>query len=152
MAGRRTITAANSIFMISVEGIFTTPVPLQGYAADEAFDIEQVDVSETQVGVDATGVAGWVPQEFTQTISFLASSTSVDLFEDWMRAMNSVQEVFYASGIIHLPAVQKKLTMNQGVLKRFAPQPNVRRVLQPRVFTITWLPQPGMPAVIPSPL
>jgi hypothetical protein len=148
----RTITSANSVFLLAVPGVFTAPVQLQEYAADEAFDTEAVDVAETQIGVDGTGVAGWVPHEFMMTISFLASSQSVDLFEEWNRQNDSIQEIYYASGVIRLPAVHKQVTLARGVLRRFSPQPNVRRVLQPRVFTITWLPLPGQPAAIVSPL
>lgn len=147
-----TITAANSIFFLGVATVFPAAVQLQGFGVDEAFATESVDAADTQLGVDGFGVGGWIPREVPQTITLIAASPSNDLFDQWAAAQDTQQEILYASGTIDLPAIKKRLAMAQGVLKRYTPAPNVRRVLAPRVYMIHWLPQPGRPAITASPL
>jgi hypothetical protein len=147
-----TITSATAVYLLSITGVFNTPVQLSGFASDEAFDTNAVDASVTQIGVDGTGVAGWVPRPVEQTISLLASSPSNAVFDQWIQAQDAQLDVIYASGSIRLASLGVQYTMPQGTLKRYPIAPNARRVLMPRVFTIEWLPQPGTPAVTVAPI
>ena len=56
-----TITSADCTFLITIAGLFTSPVQLQGFAADRAFETAAVDVAELVMGVDGNLSAGWVP-------------------------------------------------------------------------------------------
>jgi len=148
----RTITSANAVYLLSIDGVFGAPVQLQGWGVDEAFDTDAVDASETMVGVDGTGVAGWVPREVPQTLTLLGSSPSNDVFDAWVQAQDAIQDILYASGTISIPALGKQYAMALGTLKRYPIITNVKKVIQPRVYVIHWLPQPGIPAVTVSPL
>jgi hypothetical protein len=147
-----TITSANSVFVLTIPNVFGNGVQLQGFGPDEAFDTADVDAIETQVGVDGTGVGGWLPREVEQTITLLASSPSNAVFDQWIAAQDAIQDVIYASGVIRLPSLSIQYALAQGVLRRYNTTPNARRVLQPRRQMIRWLPQPGSPAVTVSPL
>lgn len=147
-----TITSATASFTLSVAQVFPTPVTLQGFGPDDAFDIEDVDTAETMVGVDGTGVAGWIPRQVTQTITFLASSPSCDIFDQWLQAMDTISDILYATGLIRIPAIGKQYSMPLGTLRRYKTAPDAKRVLQPRRYNIVWLPQPFAPAVIVSPI
>ncbi len=147
-----TITAANVAFLLAIPGVTSAATPLVGWFVDEAFDITAVDAAETQVGVDGTGVGGWIPREVPMDISFLASSPSPALFDSWVANQDQLPDVIYASATIRIPAIKISLNMNLGVLKRYSPAPNVRRVLDRRQFVIHWLPAPGVPAITSSPL
>ncbi len=147
-----TITAANVAFLISIPGVTAAATPLVGWAVDEAFDVEAVDAAETQVGVDGTGVGGWIPREVPMPIAFLASSPSPSIFDAWMAAEDALPDVIYASATIRIPSIKISLNLNQGVLKRYSPSPHVRRVLAQRSFILHWLPQSGVPAITSSPL
>src|SRR5580658_7175916 len=126
-----TITSATSSFILNIPGVFNTGVALQGYGPDEAFDTAAVDASVTQLGVDGTGVAGWVPREVDQTITLLASSASNATFDQWIQAQDAISDIIYASGSIRLPGLGIQYTMVQGTLKRYPIAPNARRVLMP---------------------
>jgi hypothetical protein len=147
-----TITSATAVYLLSITGVFNTPVQLSGFSADEAFDTNAVDATVTQIGVDGTGVGGYVPRAVEQTISLLASSPSNAVFDQWIQAMDAALDTIYASGSIRLASLGVQYTMPFGVLKRYPIAPNARRVLMPRVFTIEWLPQRGSPAVTVSPI
>ena len=147
-----TITSATAVYILTVPGVFNAAVQLQGWSADEAFDTAQADASVTQLGVDGTGVSGWVPREVEQTLSLLASSPSNNIFDQWVAYQDSISDVVYASGSIRIPSLKVQYTMVQGTLQRYPIAPNARRVMMPRAYVIRWLPQPGIPAVTVSPI
>ncbi|WP_321899871.1 phage tail fiber protein [Paraburkholderia heleia] len=47
-----TITSANSAFSISVTDLYPVPQAIHGYAADDAFTAEAVEMAEIVMGVD----------------------------------------------------------------------------------------------------
>lgn len=148
-----TITSANSVFMLSVDSVFPVPQQLQGFGVDEAIDTEPTDVAEVVVGVDSVGVAGWVPRLIKTNVTLLASSPSFLVFENWIEAMDKINEVLYSQCTISIPAIARKYSGAQGMLTRFPPLPNIRRTLQQRTFEITWMPQGlGRPALTQAPM
>jgi hypothetical protein len=147
-----TITSANAVFLLNIPGVTVGPVQLQGWGVDEAFDTDAVDICETQVGVDGTGVAGLVPYEVPQTMTLIASSASNDLFDAWNAIQASSGDIVYASAQIRIPALASQLSMPQGVLKRYKPLADAKKVLMPRAYGLVWLPQPGVLAMSVSPM
>jgi hypothetical protein len=135
-----TITSASAVVMLSIDTVFPTPQRLEQFAVDEAFDTEQIELAETQLGVDGLSSSGWVPRLTTQTYSFMASSISVRIFEDWIAAQDLIKEIYYANATISIPAIKRKYSLRQGTLTRGSAMPNARRVLQARQFTIVWAP------------
>jgi hypothetical protein len=133
-----TITSANSVFTIIVPGLFPTPVQLQGYSAERAWNTDQQDLAETQMGVDGRMTAGFVPNIVRQTISLQADSPSKVIFNSIARAMKSSREVFYISAAISLPSTGEAFSCRRGVLKNFKPVPDAAKVLQPMDFAIEW--------------
>ena len=133
-----TITAANSVYMLSVRGLYPSPQQLQGYSTDSAFETDQSTPSEVMIGVDGVLSAGFAPFLTTQTINLQADSGSVIIFEQWLEAMKRTREVFLADATIILPSVNRKYNLRDGVLSSTSPIPGTRKVLQPRAFTITW--------------
>src|SRR5579885_1700853 len=142
MAGK-TITSANAVFLLSVAGLFSTPQPLQEFGVDDAFMTDPVDVAETQLGVDLVGVAGYVTRSVMMTIRFLASSSSIAIFETWNAAQDQLGDILYGSAIITLPSVGAEYTFYRGVLRRISSLPDARKVLANREFHIEWLPPGG---------
>jgi hypothetical protein len=132
------ITAANAVYLLQIQSVFPTPVQLQGFAANAAFDTEASDIAEIQLGVDGYIASGWVPRLTPQTISVLAASPSNIIFETWQQAQDLTLSIFYATGTIILPAIQRQYTLTNGTLMRYQALANARRVLEPRTYHITW--------------
>jgi hypothetical protein len=133
-----TITAANSEFILTIPLVFSVPQPLDGYATDDAFDSEDVSPAEAKIGVDAKMSAGYTPYLFKQVIHLQADSDAIQVFDDWRQAMDTVREVFFAQGKIILPAVGKIVTLTKGVLTRAKPLPDVKKLLEPQSYEVTW--------------
>lgn len=134
----KTLTAANSVIMLSVAGLFNTPQQLQGFAADDVFDTDQIDSAETVMGVDGKLSAGWIPFAVKQNFTLQADSDSMSFFETWYAAQQSVRELYVASGSIYLPSVGRKYAMRRGFLVNHSGTASAKKILQPRKFAITW--------------
>jgi hypothetical protein len=133
-----TITSANSVFTISVPGLFPVPQQLKGYSAEKAWSTDNVDLAEVQMGVDGRMTAGYTPNPVKQTISLQADSPSKDIFTSIARAMKAAREVYYISGTIDLPSTGESFVCTRGVLQAVKPLPDAGKVLQPMEFMIVW--------------
>ena len=132
------ISAANSIFMLAITDLYATPQQLQGFSADDIFDVEAIDPIQVVMGVDGTLSAGYVPVAIKQTITFQADSASIDMFEAWYAAQAAAGDVYFASGIVTLPGISRIYTLTNGVLTSYSAMPGAKKLLQPRKFGITW--------------
>lgn len=134
----KTLTAANSVILLGVTGLYDTPVQLQGFSSDDVFETEAVETAETVMGVDGTLSAGWIPQAVKQMITLQADSDSALIFENWYQAQRTVQEVYRAFSTILLPGLQRSYTLTRGVLTNVPVTPSAKKIVQPRRFTIVW--------------
>src|SRR3954468_4412196 len=126
-----TLTAANSVIMISIDGLYSVPQQLQGFAADDVFDSESVDTAEVLMGIDGVMSFGWIPVPRKQTFSLQADSPSNRLFDAWASAQEAVRELYVATGVIRLPSIGLSYAMTRGILSSYKPTPPVKKVIQP---------------------
>lgn len=134
----KTLTTANSEFTILIPDITGRPVTIEGYATDDAFAFEAVDVAETMMGVDAKMSAAYTPVIKPQNVILQADSASVDIFENWLSAQESIKELIFASGgNLALPGPGYSYVLVKGVLKNFK-RPDGKKFLQPYTFQLHW--------------
>jgi hypothetical protein len=138
MAQINTITAANSVFLLSIVGLFDTPQQLQGFAADAAFSGDARTPAETVMGVDGKMSVGFTFSLYKQKISLMPDSDSYVLFEEWLSAMEAAQEIYIANATIVLPSIGRSYDLTRGALTSAKPVPDVKKVLQAAEFEITW--------------
>jgi hypothetical protein len=138
MSGINTITAANSVFLLSVVGLFDSPQQLQGFAADAAFSGDSRTPAETVMGVDGKMSVGFTFSLYKQKISIMPDSDSYALFEEWLSAMEAAQEIYVANATIVLPSIGRSYDLTRGALTSAKPIPDVKKVLQASEFEITW--------------
>lgn len=138
MANNRTLTAANSIIMLGVTGLFPTPQKMQGFAADDVADVENMQPTETVMGVDGRLSAGFAPAPIVQNITLQADSESNDFFDQLISAERTAREKYVLFGSIVLPALGRKFVMTRGFLHAFPKMPGIKRTLQARRFTLHW--------------
>jgi hypothetical protein len=132
------ITSADAVFMLTIPMVYSAPQQLQAFSADDMFSTDAIDPVELQMGVDGVLVGGWVPRERKQTIMFLASSPSIDIFETWAATNDAQRATYTATATISLKSLGRVYALTNGYLSTFTPMPNAKKVLQPRSFGITW--------------
>lgn len=131
------ITGATVIFTLVVPPIFPVPQVIQGFATDDVASHDEIESVETLMGVDGVLSAGWTWKPQQQIIMLQADSPSNDFFDVWYQQMKSGQTTYAAQGILQIPAIDKKLIATNGYLTRYK-LPDIKRMLQPRRFGITW--------------
>jgi hypothetical protein len=134
----KSITASNALFFINIPGVFFTPQQLQGFAADDIFEMEGIQTAETLMGVDGVLSAGFVYVPIPQSITLQADSDSLQVFNDWFAAEQLAGEKIRASGFVEFPALQRKWAMSGGILTNYKPMPGAGKTLRPMKNEITW--------------
>jgi hypothetical protein len=133
-----TITAANSLFMLSIKDLYPVPVKIQGYATDDAVLTESAEMAQVVQGVDGLVSAAWVPFVTKQTISLQADSDSMAMFIDWVNAQKRKREVYRATGTILLRSINRSFDLVNGTLVMGSQIPDIKKILGPMKFNITW--------------
>lgn len=133
-----TLTSANSVLMLAVGGVYPVPQKIEGYATDDAFTFDAVQLAQVMMGVDGRMSGGYTPQPVVQTVSIQADSPSKTIFEVWLAAMKTARETFVANGTLSIPSTDRKYTLTRGFLTQAPPAPTARAILQPLTFQITW--------------
>jgi len=140
------ITGATAVVMLTLPGVFPAPFQLQGFAADDVYDTDDLVSAETLMGVDGKLSGGFVYVPVVQRYHLQADSPSIIFFDSWWAAQQQVIEVFNANGLVSIPSLGKKFTMTKGFLTGYKPLPDAKKLMQPQNFAITW--QSVFPAVI----
>ncbi len=138
MAAPLTISSINSSYLLEIPDVFPSALLLQGYNVDNAFDTEQVEPVEVQIGVDGLSGAAYLPYLIKQSISFLANSPSIQIFDAWAEAMRSAREAYPANGKIIIPSIGRIYTARRGWLTAYSPVSDAKKALEGRTFGITW--------------
>jgi tetrahydromethanopterin S-methyltransferase subunit C len=144
----KTLTSANSSFVLAVPALALGPFSVQGYSADDAFTLDPVDVAETVMGVDGIMSAGFLPFITPMVVTLQADSDSLAAFEAWLGAQQVRRDLSYGTGIIAIPSIQKQYTLTKGALKRVSQMPSARKILQPVTYGIDW----GSVVIAPLPV
>jgi hypothetical protein len=90
------------------------------------------------MGVDGFYTAGFVYMPFPQTIVLMADSPSFSIFDQWQAASRGAPNTYWATGTVIMPGINTIYTLTQGVMTKYKPAPDVRRLLQPRRYEIMW--------------
>ena len=132
------ITSANAALTLAVPPLFPVPQQLQGFSADDVYDVQAIKSVEVMMGVDSVLSGGFVYREVVQEITLQADSASNLFFDTWWSQMQAAQDVYTAQGLIKLPSISSKFIQSKGFLTGYKPAPGGKKVLQPRRYEITW--------------
>jgi hypothetical protein len=130
------ITSANAILMLTVPGVFATPQQLQQFGVDDIADIDEIEASETAMGVDGFLTGGYINVPVMVGFTFMADSPSPPLFDQWYAAQKGQLDTFPSNLTMVLKSIGTKWTFTRGFLRRYKPAPDAKKVLQARKFNI----------------
>lgn len=133
-----TLTSANAVITLTINGLFSTPQQLQGFAADNIYDVDTQEIVETAMGVDGLLSGGFVFNPVNQTFTMQADSASNAIFEVWAATQAQIKDVLTANGRTTLPSLGKSYVMTKGFLSSLPPLPSAGKILQPRKYAIRW--------------
>lgn len=134
----KTLTTANSAVSLSARGVFPVPFPLEGYATDDSFAVDDVNPAEVFMGVDGRLSGGYVPQAKVVTFMLQADSPSLVYLDQVIAVQDSSRENVLFDGTMFIQGVQDKVAMTKGFLTSYTPAATAKKTLQPRKFTFTF--------------
>jgi hypothetical protein len=133
------ITSQNSEFTLTIPGVFSGPVVLQGYAVDDAFDTTNVKPAEVKQGVDGRKSSGAVPFLVVQKIHLMPDSPAIAIFDQWLGAIKAARDDLPASeGSIWAPSLGKAWSCSNGTLTEASVVPNAKKLFESQEYEITW--------------
>lgn len=133
-----TLTGASCILTLAVPGLFNSPVLIQGFAADDVFSTDDQEIAETTMGVDGILSGGFVHVAVKQTIALQSDSPSIAFFETWAAQQRVALDTYTANGTANIVSTARSYVMTKGFLSTVKSVPDVKKLLQPRRFAITW--------------
>lgn len=128
------ITSANATLVLTVNELFPAGIPLMGFAVDQSYSMDELQIAEDRMGVDGNLVAGWVPSIKPVSIMLEASSPSYLALAQLYRASEQKRGFYVCTLVAVVPSVGKVFTWSNGLLKSGTPVPNAKRILDPTTW------------------
>jgi hypothetical protein len=131
-----TLTTANSSLLLMIENLYPVPQSIEGYATDDAFASDDIQMGEIVMGVDGGLSAGYTPNPTPLVITLQADSPSNQIFDDWIAAEKATRDKFIANIYLSIPSISNKFALVRGFLATASQIPGGKKILQPRNFRI----------------
>lgn len=131
------LTGANTVYMLGVQGLFSTPQRLKGFAANDIFDVPTIKLNEVLMGVDGILSGGMVFNPTEQSIMLQSDSPSIAIFDQWVQAQLAA-DTLKANAQVTLTGLGVKFTMPKGFLTEYPPMPSVKNLVEPRKYVVMW--------------
>ena len=132
------ITSANASLILTCPGVFTAPQQIQGFATDDIYSTDPLEIAETMMGVDGYLSGGMVYNPVVTGMSLMAGSPSIPVFDQIYTQSRAQEAVYFMQGTIKLLSINMKYNLLNGILVTYPPIPDAKKLLQPRRFTIRW--------------
>jgi hypothetical protein len=142
-----TITAANSVFTLGASGLFNVPVKIQGYSADDAFTVEDVQFMEKYMGVDGHLSAGWTPYIVPLDFTLSPDSPSIAIMNALVAAEKATREKIQLNASILIPSLGLVFAFTTGYLDKGAIMPAAGKVLKPMKYSLAFQDMSAAPAL-----
>lgn len=133
-----TITSANSVFTLGASGLFNVPVKIQGYSADDAFSVEEVQFMEKYMGVDGHLSAGWTPYIVPLDFTLSPDSPSLSVMNSIIAAEKATREKIQLNASILIPGLGLIFSFTSGYLDKGAIIPSAGKILKPMKFSLAF--------------
>lgn len=124
------ITSANSRLALSVADLFPSPVPIEQFAVDNAFQNEPITVGEAVIGVDGHTAGAFVFDTVKVKITLMADSISKNVFDTWYQFSRDLREVLPANMILAIPSTGEVYNFANGTLVKYHGVPSGKKRLQ----------------------
>ncbi len=133
-----TLTAANSVLTLTATPLYPVPVHIQGYAADDAFTGAEVEMVETQMGVDGKLSGGFTPYPVPFEFTLQADSVSNIVMDLIMDFQDTQREVMGFSASVMIPSLGMVYVLSNGFFTKGSAMSTAKKIMQPRKFSFVF--------------
>ena len=125
------ITSANASLVLTVDTIFPTGIILQQFATDQSLSMDEIQITETRMGVDGNMAAGVTLEEIPITIMLEASSPCHIYLSTIWSTMRSTKIPYTCRLVATVPSIKQIYTWTPGTMKSGMIVPAFKKVLDP---------------------
>lgn len=130
MSGKHT-TAASVIVTLVADELYPQGKTIEGFAEDSLRDLENLQVTETVMGVDGKLSAGFVFNPVNITLHLMPDHSGYSVFENIAQVQAVLKAPIFLSMTIVDVSLKRKYTLVKGVLSSWSPMPNATKTMQP---------------------
>lgn len=128
------ITSANAVVTLACEGLIPNPVRLQNFSADQSVSLDEVTLSEGQMGVDGGYAAGYVNSIKSLTLTLEANSPSTKYLDIIAKAMHNQTTVYLITLTVTLPSLSMRYIFSNGTLASGQIMSNPKKLQEPTTW------------------
>ena len=133
---KKTLTSANATMMMTLP-ILPAPVQIQGFSVDDLANMDEVQFSESRIGVDGYKSAGFIPNTRKLNIVLESTSPSIDYFNIWISSMKVDKEVKEITLLtITSKALGRTYMCYRGTLESGKELPDFKKTTQPITYKL----------------
>lgn len=130
-----TITSANAQLTFAVgNNVFPIPQIIQGFAVDDAFEVQSVKPNETRIGVDGRKSSGRTPYLVPFSVMLMPDSPSILTMDQWLGAMAAIGDDITCDGTLVIPGIQKIYTLTNGTMSGAIVLPSGKKLLEAQKY------------------
>lgn len=128
------ITSANAIVTLACDQLIPNPVRLQNFSADQSVSLDEVTLSEGQMGVDGGYAAGYVNSIKSVTLTLEANSPSTKYLDIIAKAMHNQTTVYLITLTVTLPSLSMRYIFSNGTLASGQIMSNPKKLQEPTTW------------------
>ncbi len=128
------ITSANAIVTLACDQLIPNPVRLQNFSADQSVSLDEVTLSEGQMGVDGGYAAGYVNSIKSLTLTLEANSPSTKYLDIIAKAMHNQTTVYLITLTVTLPSLSMRYIFSNGTLASGQIMSNPKKLQEPTTW------------------
>lgn len=138
MANSDLITSADAVFTITIKTLFNTPVTLDNWSTNRAWEGQALRLADTRLSIDGKLNKGFVPSAYDMTLNFSPNSGTWDVFDALQTASRQARTVYELNGELTLKGFNRKYTLVSGCVLELSAVPNGGELLEERSVHIRW--------------
>lgn len=133
----RSITSANSAIVLTIPGVFSSGVLLNGFAVNDILEPDPQTLTESRVGADGEVVGGYVFNLTKFRMMFQANSDSIGVFYAWKAAQDAQTDVIAATMKIISPNLGLDVDLEDVYCETLPFMPPLKKVAEELTVTMT---------------
>lgn len=132
----KTITAMNSVLILTHPVLYPAGVKIEGFSTDQMISADDAEKSVAQMGVDGKMSVGRVPYLTAWTITLSPDSDSNTVFENIEKYERIQREVSKMTFAFTIPALNEARTFSKTVVTNYNPLPPHGRTIGARAYKL----------------
>lgn len=132
------ITSADATFTLTVSQLFSTPITLENWGTDRAWEASSYASTDSQMSIDGYLNKGFIHRPAEMTLTLAANSSSNAVFEAIEEYQKAQITVVLLGGELRLPGLRRQYTFDDGHVIGMTPLPSGGSMLEPRTYNLRW--------------